>query len=154
MASDFLQMSLWVSQLPVKCGAICSWVRECMKWWGVRLHTLLWSELCEFKGPCNSIETANEATDSHPHLTACWFIHYPTPVEEVNLWLQGYCRLEPTEYELREMQTWNKSYGKFPFTTLHWMWQTAEGWSSRDAGVAVSVNSSEINLTAHGRYSR
>lgn len=86
-------MSLWVSQLPVKCGAICSWITECMKWWGVRLHTLLWSEHCEFKGPGSSTEPANEATDSPHHLTDCWFIHDPILVEEVNLWLWGYCRL-------------------------------------------------------------
>lgn len=53
----------------------------------------------------SSIEPANEATDSPHHLTACWFIHNPTPVEGVNLWLQGYCRLEPTEHEQSEKQT-------------------------------------------------
>lgn len=87
----------WVRLLPVKRSAICSWIRESMKWWGVRLHALLWSERCEFKGPASSIEAANEATDSPHHLTAWWFIHSPTPVEEVNLWLQGYCRLEPAK---------------------------------------------------------
>lgn len=46
-----------------------------------------------------SIELANEAIDSARHLTACWFIHTPTPAEGVKLWLQGYCRFESTEYE-------------------------------------------------------
>lgn len=83
---------------------IYSWIRECMKWWGVRLHALLWSERYEFKGPTAALSQLIKPLTPY-HLTAWWFIHNPTSVEGVNVWLPGYCRLEQTEHKQSETQT-------------------------------------------------
>lgn len=60
----------------------------------------------------------NEASDSPHHLTASWFIHNLTPAQEVNLWLQGYCGLLPTEKDQKKKTVYPSEWETAMFSLL------------------------------------
>lgn len=105
LVSGFLQMS------EVKCVAECAVELGCMNWWGVRLHTLLWSERWEFKGPA---ATLNQLMKPLTPLSTCLAVVLFTIPLPLKGWIcGGYCRLKPADRKQSQNQTLNNSMERF-----------------------------------------
>lgn len=148
--------SFWLSaDVPLSQSAacevwcyICSWITECMKWWGVRLRTLLWSERREFKGP---VAALSQLMKPLTPLTT-WL---PVGLFTIPLQLKGWiCGYRVTAgWSLLNMSSQRSKHEITPrgdfFSQLSLRSvKSTEGRSRRDAGAAVSVNSSGLNICA------
>lgn len=99
------------------CGWMCCWIRECMNWWGVRLHTLLWSERWEFKGPA---ATLNQLMKPLTPLSTCLAVVLFTIPLQLKGWIcGGCCRLKPADRKQSENQTLNNSMERFSLCLMN-----------------------------------